>query len=79
MTKLKKLILDEKRFDEAKTHLVDLRDSLPEFKKEIDTLLAQVRKLLKDSTNAVEKMCPHTVKTEGPHDDSFCDMCGHLI
>ena len=79
MSKLDQMIRDEKRYDEAETDLGGLLRLLPEFKEEIKPLHTKVSKLRKEAAAAVKKLCPHTYTTEGPHDDSFCDTCGHCV
>lgn len=42
----------------------------------VNNILISEREYLKALKFVVSKVCPHPRWSEGPHDASFCDLCG---
>jgi len=78
MSTLQQQIQIRENLRESENHLEVLVRLMPQ-RKELKDLLKEVRKDLRAVEKCVGDICPHTSRTEGPHDVVWCDSCGDVL
>jgi len=66
------LVNERKRITDAVNALETAVKTVPA----VNSILVSEREYLEALKFVVSKVCPHPRWSEGPHDTSFCDLCG---
>lgn len=78
MSTLQQQIKIRENLRESENHLESLIRLMPQ-RKGLKDLLKEIRKDLRTVEKCVSDICPHTSRTEGPHDVVWCDSCGNSL
>ena len=75
---LNKKLKSRENLREIEAHLDALSDLMPRHAG-IRSMLKTAKKDLRKVEKELRSLCPHTARTEGPHDTIWCDCCGESV